>query len=46
MDQIFFDVHIDGHFAAKAIAHKILRIGYYWHYVFMDSYKFVQTCVE
>jgi hypothetical protein len=41
-----FDIHISGHFAAKDIAHKILRIGYYWSSVFRDSYKFVQACVE
>jgi hypothetical protein len=40
------DIHIGGHFVAKATAHKILRTGYYWPSVFRDSYKFVQACIE
>jgi hypothetical protein len=36
-----YNMHIVGLFAAKAIAHKILRIGYYWPSIFKDSYKFV-----
>jgi hypothetical protein len=42
----YFDIHISGHFVAKATAHKILIIGYYCPYVFRDSYNFVQACVE
>jgi hypothetical protein len=40
------DIHIGGHFLSKAIAHKILRTGYFWPSVFRDSYKFVQACVK
>jgi hypothetical protein len=39
-----YDIHIGGHFVAKATAHKILRTGYYWPSIFRDSYKFVQAC--
>jgi hypothetical protein len=40
------NIHIGGHFVAKATAHKILRTGYYWPSIFRDSYKFVQACIE
>jgi len=40
------EIHISGHFASKSISHKILRIGYYWSFVFIDSYNFVQDYVE
>jgi len=38
---IEFDMHIGGHFDAKATTYKILRISYYWSSIFKDSYKFV-----
>jgi hypothetical protein len=40
------DIHIGGNFAAKSTAHKILRTGYYWPSIFIDSYKYVQSCDE
>jgi len=42
----YSDIHIRGHFVAKATTHKNLRTGYYWTSVFRDSYKFVKACVE
>ena len=32
------------HFADCRIAHKVLRIGYYWPTIFKDAKKFVQAC--
>jgi hypothetical protein len=39
-------IHIGGHFAARATAFKILRIGYYWPSIFKYSHKFTQACNE
>jgi len=36
------NIHIGGNFVAKASAHKILRIGYYWPSIFKDPFKFVR----
>ena len=33
-----------GHLYWKTIAHKILRVGFYWPIVFVDTYKKVYTC--
>jgi hypothetical protein len=38
------NLHIGGHFAAKATAFKIIRAGYFWPLMFQDSFKFVQAC--
>jgi hypothetical protein len=38
------NVHIGGHFAAKSTAFKILRIGYYWPFIFRDSFRFTRAC--
>jgi hypothetical protein len=35
-----------GHFAAKTIAHKILRAGYYWPTIFSDVHKMVRGCQQ
>jgi hypothetical protein len=40
------NIHIGGNFDAKAIAHKILRTGYYWPSFSKYSYKYVQSCDE
>jgi hypothetical protein len=37
-------IHIGGHFFAKATTFKIIRNGYYWPFIFRDSYKFVRLC--
>jgi hypothetical protein len=37
-------IHIGGHFSAKATTFKIIRNGYYWPFIFRDSYKFVRSC--
>jgi len=36
-------VHIGGHFATKDTSFKIIRIGYYWPYIFRDSYQFTRA---
>eukprot|EP00253_Pinus_taeda_P006346 PITA_06346 len=33
-----------GHFADKRIAHKVLRMGYYWSLLFKDAKKYVRAC--
>lgn len=33
-----------GHFADKRMAHKILRMGYYWPSLFKDANKYVRAC--
>ena len=34
-----------GHKYWKATAYKILRDGYYWHYLFFDVYQQVRACI-
>lgn len=33
-----------GHFFAKTTTHRILKVGYYWPYVFNDAYKHIRKC--
>ena len=35
-----------GHFAASTTAHKILRLGYYWPYLFSDVHKSVKVFLK
>ena len=37
---------LGGHFGAEVIAHKILRVGYYWPTLFRDAYAHVRKCEE
>jgi hypothetical protein len=38
------NLHIGGHFAAKATAFKIIWVGYFWPLMFQDSFKFIGAC--
>ena len=33
-----------GHFSGDTIAHKILRVGYYWPTLFKDAHAYVRKC--
>ena len=35
-----------GHLYWKTTTHKILRVGFYWPTLFVDTYKQVSTCHE
>jgi hypothetical protein len=38
------DGHASGHFAGNTIAHKILRVGYYWPTLFRDVHTYTRNC--
>jgi hypothetical protein len=42
--QEFHKGDCEGHHYWKTIAHKILRVGYYWPKIFVDVYKEVSNC--
>lgn len=33
-----------GHFTGETTAHKILRVGYYWHTLFKDAHAYARKC--
>jgi hypothetical protein len=35
-----------GHFAPTSMAHKIIRVGFYWPSAFKDSYASIRKCVS
>ena len=35
-----------GNFAPTTTAHKIMRVGYYWPYIFKDSYSMIRKCIS
>jgi hypothetical protein len=37
-------IHVGGHFSAKTTAFKIIRKGYYWPSIFLDSYNVSRSC--
>ncbi|XP_059066329.1 uncharacterized protein LOC131857648 [Cryptomeria japonica] len=42
--QEFHERHAGGHFAARTIALKIMRVGYYWPDLFKDAHSWVRKC--
>jgi hypothetical protein len=46
-EKVLNELHDDlvgGHFAGHTIAHKILRVGYYWPTLFKDVHTYVRKC--
>ena len=40
----FHDKYGTGHDSAKATAHMILRLGYFWPTIFKDAFEHVRSC--
>jgi hypothetical protein len=38
------DIPVGGHFAGETMAHKILRVGYYWPTLLRDAHAYARKC--
>jgi hypothetical protein len=42
----FYEGICGGHFSPTSIAHKIIRVGFYWPSIFKESYAMIRKCVS
>jgi hypothetical protein len=47
VDNFLKDIHdgpFSGHFSGDTMAHKVLRVGYYWPTLFKDAHAYSRSC--